>query len=258
MRRAGAFVAFKVLPMLGIVWLCAATWPRVHDWLETSPSLRVKRVLVSGNRFLTPTELITIAGVSPGMPLVAFGRADAEARLRVHPRVRDASVRYVFPRSLRVDVSERVPVALLELDGPRPISEDGVVLPDVPGRVSEDLPVLLPPSDMTSATAAPPDVREALVFLSTLATVSPGLSGSVSLVDLTGERFTRVYLDTLDTAVLYEKGGRWDAHLLALPVVLSELAAEGRRGAVLDFRFREQIVRRGGEPWTVPSEGKSS
>ena len=72
------------------------------------------------------------------------------------------------------------------------------------------------------------------------------LTGSISVIDLTDARFAHVHLDTLSTALVFEIGGYWTAHVLALPAVVDDLTRSRLHGTVLDLRFREQIVRRGG------------
>lgn len=248
LKRGGRFLLRRVLPLSLVAIVLAQLWPRVHAWISTSPSFQVDRVLVSGNMFLTPREIVSIAGIEPGAPLISLRPEEAEGRLRLHPRVRRAAISYVFPRAIRLWVEERQPIALIESDGLHAVSRDGVVLPPVEGRPIESLPLLLPPPGVTTEghlVKAPP-LLEALTFLAELEHVDVRLSRTVSLVDLSDARFARVYVDSLDTALIYEVGGEWNAHVRALPAVMEDLTRTGVEGAVLDLRFREQIVRRGG------------
>jgi hypothetical protein len=214
----------------------------------TSPEFQVDRVLVSGNRFLSPREIVAIAGISPGDPLVALRPDEAEGRLRLHPRVRRAAISYVFPRGIRLWVDEREPVAFIEHDGLHAVSADGVLLPEVPGRELDDLPVVVPPADLVTEghLVQAKAVFEALAFLEELGDADEKLARSVSLLDVSDEKFARVFVDSLDTALIFEVGGEWSAHVRALPAVVADLTREGLQGTVLDLRFREQIVRRGG------------
>ncbi len=223
--------------------------PELHAWLLTSPSARVKKVAVSGNRFLTPREVITLAEIHPGMPMVTVRAGDAEARLTTHPRIRRADVNYRFPMSIRVDVQERFPIALIDGDPLTMLSPDGRVLPPVPGRRTEDLPLVVPPTAFRREGDAVRDplIIDALHLLTMMREEAPELARRVSLVDLSGVRFARVYLDTLDVALLYEPCADWGGHIQALSAVIADLARENREGSVLDLRFREQIVRRGGD-----------
>jgi cell division protein FtsQ len=247
-KRGARFFVLRVLPVVAVLVVVRELWPVCADWLQSSPLFRVDKVMVSGNRFLSSRELVQIATVRPGMPLVNVRFDRSEERLELHPRIRKAEIRYVFPRAVRIRVEERTPVALMEHGELRPISVDGVVLPPVAGRVAESLPVVVPREGVPveGSVVRDPAVLEALGFLSALEETDARLARSTSIVDVTDVRFARVYLDTLSTAMVYEIGGEWSAHLRALPAVIADLTEAEARGSVLDLRFREQIVRRDG------------
>ncbi len=247
--RTVRFGLVRILPVAAVVGLVhEIVYPAVHRWLLTSPVFRVERVVVSGNRFLTPCEVVSLAGIVPGTPLISVRPSKSESRLLSHPRIQKADVRYEFPRGLRLRVEERLPVALVDHEGLTILSGDGVVLPPVPGRVGEDLPVILPPSAFRREGDAvlEPRMLDALDFLAALEEIDTRLGRSVSAMDLSGARFARVYLDTLDAALLYEPCRDWSAHLRVLPAVIADMTRAGLVGPVLDLRFARQIVRRGG------------
>jgi cell division protein FtsQ len=248
-RRRLRIILRRVLPLAAAAFLLALVWPELHAWLLSSPAFRVTRIVVKGNHYMTPRELIELAGVRPGMPLLEVRPHEAAARLKGHSRIERAEVRYRFPRALRLEVRERLPVARIEMDGFRWISSDGALLDAVPGEAGQDLPIVLPPAGCRTAAGRveEPCVREALRFLSELDVVDPALSRTVSIIDLTAARFARVHLDTLQTGLLYAKSDEWRPHVRVLPAVMADLGAAGIEGAVLDLRFRDQIVRRGGE-----------
>jgi cell division protein FtsQ len=250
-RRWARFVLLRVLPLTVLAAFARVGWTEGVNALRESPSFTVTKVMVRGHRHLTPRELADVAGIHPGDPLLDLDLAGARDRLALHPRVGRASVDYVFPRGVRLTVEERRAVALLDVDGLRGVTADGVVLPPVPGRPPEDLPVVVPPARVVpeGQVITDPRVREALAFCGAFEAVSPVLVGVVSTIDLTARAGARVYLDTLDVALVYAPGDpeRWREGLVALPAVIEDLAREGVQGAVLDLRFRDQIVRRGGD-----------
>jgi cell division septal protein FtsQ len=245
LRQAGRFALTRVLPLILVIAVGAQLWPAASGWLGGLPFLEVKKIWVRGNRFLTPAEVLTIASLRPSMSLLSVRAPDSEAKLRLHPRIRHADVEYVFPRGLRVTLEERSPVALVELGQLAPLAADGVLLPPVEGRPIEDLPIILPPK---TARVEGPIVRDSKVAdaLSLLAAVyetDSRLGESISIVDLRSPEASRVYLDTLSTGLVYETG-RWREPVRALPAVIADL--DTVVGAVLDFRFDREIVRRSG------------
>ncbi|WNV77355.1 FtsQ-type POTRA domain-containing protein [Geodermatophilus sp. DSM 44513] len=118
--RAG--VAVAVLGLLG--WL-----------LWGSPVLAVAAVRVDGAGTLTSAEVVDVAGVATGTPLLRVDVAAAEARVARLPQVADVEVTRGWPRSVVVTVVERVPVAVVEEAGGRSlVDRDGVLFDAVTGR----------------------------------------------------------------------------------------------------------------------------
>jgi len=258
-RRVARFVLLRVLPVTVLVAFARVGWTEGMKALRASPSFTVEKVMVRGHRLLTPREVADVAGIVPGEPLVGLDLAAARDRLMLHPRVGRADVDYVFPRGVRLSVEERRPVALLDVDGLREVTVDGVVLPPVPGRPPADVPVVVPPgrAAVEGQVVIDPGVREAIDFCAAMDEVAPALAHTVATIDLRRASVTRVYLDTLDAALLYAPGdpGRWRTSLVGLPAVIDDLTREGVVGAVLDLRFRDQIVRRGGDGLASASHG---
>ena len=247
-RGGFLFVAFRVVPLVMLFAVAGEMWPAVHERLLSSPTFAIKQVLVSGNEYLTPEEVVDLGHVKPGMPLVALRPGAVEGRLKLHPRIAEAHVRFSFPRAVRLRVTERKPVAQIEGDEIRAVSRDGVLLPPVPGRELENLPLIQAGREVhrDGNPVRIPAVLEALAFLDELERTDSRLFDSVAVIDVTDARFGRVHLDSLDTALIYEIGGVWEPHVRVLPGVFEDLTREEVLGSVLDLRFREQIVRRGG------------
>lgn len=102
--------ASAVLILLGAAaW---AAWWRV----ATSERLRVQRVEVSGSHFLSEGEVRELLGPAVGEHILSLDIEALGARLRSSPWVEDATVTRALPDLLRVQVRERVPLALAEVD----------------------------------------------------------------------------------------------------------------------------------------------
>lgn len=100
-----------------------------------SPVLAVSAVRVDGAGTLTATEVVGVAGVAEGTPLLRVDVEAAEARVARLPQVADVEVTRGWPRSVVVTVVERVPVAVVEEAGTRSlVDRDGVLFDTVTGR----------------------------------------------------------------------------------------------------------------------------
>ena len=117
-RRAAVGAAWSLALQVAAVGLLAVVgvwtgWQRVF----ASDRLRVGRLEVRGSHFLSEGEVRELIG--PGAWARTSSALDIEAlkaRLRASPWVADATVTRTLPDTLRVEIHERVPLALAELD----------------------------------------------------------------------------------------------------------------------------------------------
>lgn len=81
-----------------------------------SERLKVERVDVRGSRFLSEGEVRELLGPAVGENILGVDIESLKARLRASPWVADATVSRTLPDTLRVDIRERLPLALAELE----------------------------------------------------------------------------------------------------------------------------------------------
>jgi cell division protein FtsQ len=81
-----------------------------------SERLKVERVDVRGSRFLSEGEVRELLGPAVGENILGLDIESLKARLRASPWVADATVSRTLPDTLRVDIRERLPLALAELE----------------------------------------------------------------------------------------------------------------------------------------------
>jgi len=143
-RRRGvsgrAIVAMQVgaVALLGVVGAWSA-WQRVF----ASDRLRVGRLEVRGSHFLSEGEVREMMGPAVGESILALDIEALKARLRASPWVADATVTRALPDTVRVEIHERVPLALAELDHLYLMDQDGGLI-DVygPRTGAFDLPIV--------------------------------------------------------------------------------------------------------------------
>jgi cell division protein FtsQ len=87
-----------------------------YSRVAASERLKVGRVQVSGSHFLSEGEVRELLGPAVGENILALDIEALKARLRASPWVADATVSRTLPDTLRVEIRERVPLALAELD----------------------------------------------------------------------------------------------------------------------------------------------
>jgi cell division septal protein FtsQ len=136
--RAIVAVQIAAVALLGVVGAWTA-WQRVF----ASDRLRVGRLEVRGSHFLSEGEVREMMGPAVGESILALDIEALKARLRASPWVADATVTRALPDTVRVEIHERVPLALAELDHLYLMDQDGGLI-DIygPRTGAFDLPIV--------------------------------------------------------------------------------------------------------------------
>jgi cell division protein FtsQ len=131
------------------VLLASALWTG-YARAMSSERLKVAHVDVRGERFLSQGEVVQLLGPAVGENILALDLDALKAKLRASPWVADAIVRRTLPDTLKVDIRERVPLALAAVDRLYLMDGDGTLI-DIygPRTATFDLPIVrgLPVSD---------------------------------------------------------------------------------------------------------------
>jgi cell division protein FtsQ len=217
-----ALLGLVVLLLLGTPWWGPLVMRRMDFF-------RVRRVEIVGAHYVAPSDILsrlnvdTTASVwNPTKPLAA--------RVARYPEIRTVEVRRKLPGTLVVEITERVPVALVPANGGfRVYDAHGVLLPIDPARVTVDVPVL-----MQRDTAL-------LRLLGSIRAGMPALYARVSSVRRVGR----------DELVLQLKTGPVRAmqdvtldRLSEIDPVEADLARRQVRAAEIDLRYRDQVIAR--------------
>lgn len=87
-------------------------------WLVAfSPVLGVRSVQVKGEKALTAQEIVAVAAVSHGRPLIRVSTSAIEKRIEKLSRVASATVTVSYPSTVIISVAERVPVGFFSAGG---------------------------------------------------------------------------------------------------------------------------------------------
>ncbi|TFV54118.1 FtsQ-type POTRA domain-containing protein [Geodermatophilus sp. DF01-2] len=162
--------------------------------LWASPVFAVQAVRVDGAGTLTAAEVVEVAGIAEGTPLLRVDVEAAAARVARLPQVADVEVTRGWPRSVVVTVAERVPVAVVEQAGTRSLVDaEGVLFDTVTG----DPPAGVVPLDVADPGPEDRATRAALAALVALpddvrADVAGARTSSAEDVTLTLEDGTTV------------------------------------------------------------------
>lgn len=114
-----------------------------YSRVMASERLRVARVDVRGQHFLSEGEVRELLGPAVGENILSLDLAELKRRLRASPWVADATVVRTLPDTLSVAIVERVPLALAEADRLYLMDGDGTLI-DVygPRTAVFDMPIV--------------------------------------------------------------------------------------------------------------------
>ncbi len=167
----GAVRGLKVLSWAVLLVLAAVALGLI---LYFTPVMSARSIVVTGVGTVTREEVIDVAKVKAGTPLLQINTDQVADRVATIRRVASARVQREYPSTLRITIIERVPIVVKDLpDGPHLYDRDGVDFatgPPPPG---------LPYIDVDNPGPADPPTRAALQVLTAL---RPEVAGQVGRV----------------------------------------------------------------------------
>ena len=153
--------AFFALLAAGVAG--AAAWA-----LFVSPLFAVRSVTVTGTHLVPPAEVLAVAGVQPGTPLIRVNTAQVAARVDTISQVSGALVRRSWPNRLVIVIRERTPALAVTAPGGGYdlVDANGVVVRWAASRPA-DLP-LYPAAGPVASLRGDPDLAAAAAVLGEL------------------------------------------------------------------------------------------
>lgn len=209
--------------------------------------LVVRTVQVQGNRVVETNEILQLANIDDGTRLYDLDLLQIRNDVISHYFLKDAVVERDLPSTVRITVTERVPVAMINTGEVRFLDAEGVVLPHTVSGEVFDLPFISGLASGLKTTVGTrldhPDVAEALAIIHAAAAVSAELPHLVSEIRLRPGGDVVLYTSEGGVPVLF---GRGDAavKLLLLETFWNTVVRERGPAAVryIDVRFADQVV----------------
>ncbi len=217
-----------------LVLLACAGWAGYSKLLGSS-HLRVAKVEVRGSHFLSDGEVRELLGPAVGENILALDIEDLKGRLRVSPWVADASVRRTLPDTLHVEVYERAPIALAEMDRLYLMDPQGALIELFGPRTSSfDLPIVRGLAGLDPATR-----RERALRVSALVADLDDLTSAVS----------EVHVEESDLELVLREGGEvvrvaeppYRSRLASFLSLRRDLHERCPQAESFDLRFRDRI-----------------
>jgi cell division septal protein FtsQ len=215
-------------------------------WVVTSPRFDLKHVSVEGGTPRVPaTVLREAAAPFQGGNLVLLPLGSVEAAIRRNPWVETVEIEKELPDRLRVEVTERRPVALMER-GTGLVYADQEGRPIAPVGDGAELEAarrakLVVVSFAHRQLSASDGVEGALEVAGELGRVQPDWAGALSRIEVLGEQDFRLYTNALKFPLLVTRG-QVGPKVERLKKLLPELDRRYPAIQAVDLRFSRRIV----------------
>jgi cell division protein FtsQ len=189
----------------------------------------VHRIEVVGAHYVAPGEIVAKLRVDT-MQSVWNPTGVLTARVLTHPGVASAVVRRKLPGTLVVEITERVPVALVPTPtGFRVFDDRGRALPIDPARVSVDAPVL---SQRDTAL---------LRFLGAMRRTMPEMYARVNTIAPVGADEMMIEFKSHPVRAMKDVSLE---RLTEIDPVEADLERKQLRATEIDLRYRDQVIAR--------------
>jgi cell division protein FtsQ len=233
-----------------VVGLCVGTVVATRNFLDHDPRFRIDSsafIQTVGNSQLTRDDLLSVFGSDIGRNLFYVPLSQRRAELERFSWVEHATVMRVLPNQLRVAVTERTPIAFVQVKGKIELADAaGVILDMSPQEIAAkhfSFPVVsgINPEDPLSVRGA----RMALYqrFLRGLDSSGEKISAQLSEVDLSDPEDVRATVPANGTDLQLQFGqddflARWRNYAAHV----SQWRAQYPRLAAVDLRYEHEVV----------------
>lgn len=245
-RKARRFVTLPrlLLGLAGVGMVVAAPLAAgaAYRYVARLPFFSISDVKISGLRYVRKEDFIRYIGDPKGGSVLKFNMGGALKRASEHPWIKDAVIRREFPNTVRFEVVERTPAAVVETcSGRLLVDTEGYVVSPATGPGWEFLPVI----EYRPARApglldekAAEGLKDALSLLRVVrGEPSERLLGARPVIAPDGSACL-----VLSGALVKVGDGPYEEKARRLSEVARDLDRRGARAALIDLRFPGKVV----------------
>lgn len=253
----------KLLPLLLVVAAAAGTVVAIplaarasYRYVSALPFLSVKQVRVTGLKYVRREDFLGYMGDPNGTGILKYDMKQAVGKGMQHPWIKSIVARRDFPGTVRLEVTERMPAAVVATgSGNYLIDADGLAMARIPDNGWEFLPVISYPSahslrlvDGTTAGT----LKSALELLK-IAKAEPSerLAGARAAIGDDG------------APCLFLNGARvmvgrdcFEEKVCRLAEISGDMQKRGVKPSTIDLRFPGKVIVKGGGA-AVGADGNS-
>ncbi|OGP32315.1 MAG: hypothetical protein A2073_02160 [Deltaproteobacteria bacterium GWC2_42_11] len=215
-----------------------------YNELLNAPFLQIKEVNINGVMRVSKGEVLELMGITPGDNIIAVDADEIRERVERHPWIKTVKVGRRMPDKILVEIKERVPFAIINLDALYLIDDGGSVFKRVSIEDDVDLPVI---SAGISKDELEGDEEVSKLVIGAIDLISL-ISGKIyfSIDRLSEIKIDPVYgltLYIMDSGTRIEIGhNNFEEKLNRLDRVINELGNNTQAVETIDLNYGERVV----------------
>ena len=221
------------------------------NWVNRDAGFRVQKIVVTGCKALTDSEVIAAAKVPMARSIFDVEFAPIAKRVETLPFVQKAQISRVFPSTIVIAVVERQPLALINHAGLWPVDAEGVILPRLQSNRRANVPLNYDTPILSGAAFAKNGEskelantnRRVIEFLTELRSNNAMLYHGISEMNVNAKGHLTFYL--MDGGVpVYLGADQWMEKCERLFIFLQHVKPTSGKFLTIDLRYENQIVTR--------------
>lgn len=215
-------------------------------WAATWPGFFPRSVTVGGNRIVPSAEILERAGIERSQNVWLQNMQAAANRVAAIPYVKEAHVYRELPASVRIEISERAPFAIVRYARNRVLVDSDLRVLEI-GEGAQTLPVFAASGEALPVPGVFLRDADTMRLRSDFETLA---RAHVAAAELGFDRFGDLIV-TMPSGVRLLLGDDEDIEQKAalIPPILAQVSASGRRVAAVDLRApKTPVVRFSGHP----------
>ncbi|UCD83346.1 MAG: FtsQ-type POTRA domain-containing protein [Deltaproteobacteria bacterium] len=216
-----------------------------YRYLITAPYFSLEKIAVRGQKRLSPEEVIKASRLKLNDNIFVVDLAQVKKRLEAHPWIEKASVQRLLPRSVRIKIEEKEPVALIHLENLYYLDKNGQVFKKISPEDSLNYPVITGIARRDLSYPGGQDLQDSIGSALTLLKLSSGggwpRKSNISEINVDPDLGLSIF--TVETASQIKLGfdqisRKWSHLQMLLPLIQGRL----RNIKYIDLNYRKMAV----------------
>jgi len=223
--------------------------------LRWKESLKIQRVIVEGTRIISADEVFTLANVKPKSSMLDLDIYNLQQRLLKQPFIKSVNINRQYPAALRIRVTEREPIATMNVGQIHYVDNDGKILPHVESEVKFDLPVISGIDLTPNSRIGNMELMQAINILKMAESIDSSLYDMISEINMNDGKDIILYSGDTGAPILLGRGDI-EKKLLTLQSFWNRFVNtdDVEQLQYVDLRFDEQVVAK----WNRQGEKQST